>query len=112
MILLRELKHTKVNKYKMLILQFEAVIINLNEFDCDMRFSTLPATWNNGSLEKSSTCTESGLMVYTCRECKKVKSAAFPASEHDFEANGLLILKRLSVCPGKNHVIAKIVRKL
>lgn len=68
--------------------------------DCDSMSGT-SYTWNNGVLEKSPTCTESGLMVYTCRECMKVKSAVVPASGHDFETEWTVDFEASECMPGQ-----------
>ena len=68
--------------------------------DCDSMSGT-SYTWDSGILEKSPTCTESGLMVYTCRECKKVKSVAVPASGHDFETEWTVDFEASECIPGQ-----------
>ena len=41
-------------------------------------------SWDSGSVLKTATCTESGLKVYTCRECNATKTETISAKGHQY----------------------------
>lgn len=43
-------------------------------------------TWNEGVVTKDPTCTETGIMTYTCTSCGKTKTDSIDALGHDFGA--------------------------
>ena len=45
-------------------------------------------TWNDGQVTTAATCTENGVMTYTCTMCSDTKTEVIPATSHDTELVG------------------------
>ena len=41
-------------------------------------------TWDDGQVTKAATCTENGVMTYTCTMCSDTKTEVIPATGHDW----------------------------
>ena len=44
-------------------------------------------TWDEGVVTTQPTCTEDGVMTYTCTVCSQTKTAAIPATGHNYSEN-------------------------
>ena len=44
-------------------------------------------TWDNGTVQKASTCSEEGVMLYTCTECDETKTEPISKSAHNYVKN-------------------------
>lgn len=46
-------------------------------------------TWDDGTVTQEATCTETGIMTYTCTDCGETKTETIPALGHDWDAGVL-----------------------
>ena len=59
--------------------------------DCGEKLSSgeviakLAHDWDEGSVTKKATCTETGVMTYTCRKCGATKTEDIPMTEHTWD---------------------------
>ena len=56
-------------------------------------------TYDNGSVTKAATCTEAGILTYTCQECKETTTEELPLVEHTYDA-GSVTLEASCLNPG------------
>ncbi len=45
-------------------------------------------SWDNGVVTLQPTCTDTGILTYTCASCAATKTETLPATDHDFDDNG------------------------
>ena len=58
------------------------------EEETTVEAETIPATghnWNGGEITTAATCTEDGVMTYTCLDCGETKTETIAAAGHDYE---------------------------
>ena len=89
-------------------------IFNNNEEDVNFTFvaGTVTVTeapaceheWDDGVVTTSATCTEEGVMTYTCALCGETKTEAIPANGHTFSTEWTIDVEPTETTPGsKSH---------
>lgn len=61
-----------------------------NAFDFNIVYSDINHIWDNGTIIKEATCTESGIKTYTCTICNKTKTETVPALGHSFSKEWII----------------------
>lgn len=84
--------------------------------DCKSTIEAKPHTWDGGEVTKKPTCTEKGVMTFTCTisGCNETKTEDVEATDHDLSIihPKYVPLCRCETTGGESHVECKICGKL